>query len=68
MQKGHKGDSMGKLILIILALIIVLVILPGDVRSWCMVQLETLMADLTETGHTDMAMATAEVANDSMLI
>lgn len=58
---------MGKLILIILALIIVLVILPGDVRSWCMVQLETLMADMTENGQTDLAMATAEVARDTML-
>lgn len=58
---------MGKLILIILALIIVLVILPGDVRSWCMVQLETLMADVTENGQTDLAMATAEVACDTML-
>jgi hypothetical protein len=58
---------MGKLILILLALIIVLVILPGDIRNWCMVQLETLMADLTETAHTDLAMATAEVASDLML-
>lgn len=59
---------MGKLILILLALLIVLVILPGDVRNWCMVQLETLTADVSECGQTDMTMATADVANMSMLV
>ena len=34
---------MGKLILFLLALILILVILPGDIRAWMVTQLESLM-------------------------
>ena len=34
---------MGKLLLFILALVLILVILPGDVRAWMVTQLRSMM-------------------------
>jgi|GEM_PF-4249718 len=42
---------MGKLLILILALILVLVILPGDVRDWCVMQFNTLMAGAIDSGN-----------------
>jgi hypothetical protein len=41
---------MGKLLILILALILVLVILPGDLRDWCVMQFNTLMAGVSDCG------------------
>ena len=40
---------MGKLLILILALILVLVILPGDIRDWCVMQFNTLMAGIFDS-------------------
>jgi hypothetical protein len=39
---------MGKLVLLIFAIVLVLVILPGDVRDWCLLQAEKLRADAVD--------------------
>lgn len=43
---------MGKLIIFLLALVIILVILPGDIRSWMVTQLDSLMAGVSDPGQT----------------
>jgi len=42
---------MGKLIIFLLALIIILVILPGDIRAWMVTQLDDLMAEVSDPGQ-----------------
>ena len=39
---------MGKLLIFLLALVIILVILPGDVRAWMVTQLDDLMAEVSD--------------------
>ncbi len=36
---------MGKLILIIIALVLVLVILPADLKNWCVTQVHGMLAE-----------------------
>lgn len=55
---------MGKLLIFIIALVLILVILPADIKNWCLVQMHCLMASVSGSGHGN---ALADAANNFLM-
>jgi len=55
---------MGKLIIFIIALVLVLILLPADIKNWCLLQIHQMMAGISNTGHGN---ALADAVNNFVM-
>jgi hypothetical protein len=42
---------MGKLLIVIIALVLILVILPADIKNWCLLQMHCITASISDPGN-----------------
>lgn len=55
---------MGKLLIFIIALVLILVILPADIKNWCLVHMHNLMAGVSNSGNGN---ALSDVTNNFLM-
>lgn len=55
---------MGKLLIAIIALVLILVILPADIKNWCLLQIHCVMASISDPGNGN---ALADAVNNIVM-